>query len=76
MAPRMGCFCSILWLIFLIFLVWPLALILSFFWIVLQPFEACCPVIRSINRFLERFVTWPQDFGHAIATGQSNCPNP
>lgn len=67
---------SIFWLFILLFLVWPLAFALVFVWIFLQPFEACCPVFRSINDFIERLVTWPRDFGHAIAYGRSSCPYP
>jgi hypothetical protein len=67
---------SLLWLIILLFIVWPLAFVLAVVWITLQPFEACCSVFQSINRFIERIVTWPRDFGHAIAQGQSNCPYP
>lgn len=76
MAARLWCCHSICWIIFLVFLAWPLAMAVAFIWILLQPFEACCPIFRSINRFLERLVTWPREFGQAISNGSSQCPYP
>jgi len=67
---------SLFWVIILCILVYPLAFVTSFLWIALQPLEACCDCLRSINKFLERIVTWPRDFGYAIKAGTTNCPQP
>ena len=44
-------------LIILVAIAWPLAFILTPFWLLLQPLEACCSLFSDINVFLERFVT-------------------
>jgi hypothetical protein len=42
-----------------------------------QPLEACFPSpIKSITEFLEKLITWPRDFGHAIANCQATFPSP
>lgn len=42
-----------------------------------QPLEACFPTpIQDITAFLEKLVTWPRDFGHAIANCQTTFPAP
>lgn len=67
---------SILWVILLFFIVWPLAFVAGGIWIFLQPFDQCCQCIPSINKFLERLVTWPREMGHAISSGTTSCPTP
>lgn len=43
----------------------------------LQPFEAIIPEpVKSINKFLEKLITWPRDLGYAITKGQSSFPAP
>eukprot|EP00536_Pseudo-nitzschia_multiseries_P002917 jgi/Psemu1/301664/fgenesh1_kg.41_\ len=70
-------FFSIIWLIVLIFLAWPIAWACAWFWILLQPFEAIIPnPVKSINKFLEKLITWPRDLGYAITKGQSSFPAP
>ena len=67
---------SICWFIILIVVVYPIAIATSIVWVLLQPLEGCCDCIKSMNRFFERLVTWPRDFGYAISNGQTNCPHP
>eukprot|EP00533_Pseudo-nitzschia_delicatissima_P004707 CAMPEP_0116094330 /NCGR_PEP_ID=MMETSP0327-20121206/9073_1 /TAXON_ID=44447 /ORGANISM="Pseudo-nitzschia delicatissima, Strain B596" /LENGTH=77 /DNA_ID=CAMNT_0003585925 /DNA_START=56 /DNA_END=289 /DNA_ORIENTATION=+ len=70
-------FYSIIWLVVLVFLAWPLAMAVSWIWILLQPIEAVLPEpVKSINRFLEKLVTWPRDLGYAITKGQASFPAP
>eukprot|EP00934_Nitzschia_sp_Nitz4_P000356 Nitzschia sp. Nitz4//scaffold51_size120721//68107//68512//NITZ4_003734-RA/size120721-snap-gene-0.21-mRNA-1//1//CDS//3329553883//356//frame0 len=67
---------ALLWLILLFFIAWPIAGLCCGLWIILQPFEACFPVIKDCNDFLERFVTWPRDCGAAIFSCSTSCPQP
>ena len=67
---------SICWFIILIVVVYPIAIATNILWVLLQPLEGCCDCIKSMNRFFERLVTWPRDFGYAISNGQTNCPQP
>ncbi|KAG7360765.1 hypothetical protein IV203_035864 [Nitzschia inconspicua] len=68
---------AIFWMLVLWFFVWPVASFCAWFWIVLQPLEACFPSpIKAINTFLEKLITWPRDFGHAIANCQTTFPAP
>ncbi|CAJ1966778.1 unnamed protein product [Cylindrotheca closterium] len=67
---------SVVWIILLCFFVWPLAACAGLLWLFLQPFEACFDVVGQLNRFLEKIVTWPREFGHAIASGTESCPQP
>ena len=67
---------SIIWIILLVVLVWPLALAAAFLFVLLQPFEACFGCMGSVTKFLEKLVTWPRDFGYAIARGTETCPTP
>jgi len=67
---------SLVWLILLVFLAWPIAMLISPIWIILLPFEAFCGIIADLNGFLERFVTWPRDLGSAIINCQTTCPQP
>ena len=41
-----------------------------------QPLEPICYCCRGIVDCLERYVTWPREFGHAIWNGQNSCPQP
>ena len=42
-----------------------------------KPIEAIIPdPIKSINKFLEKLITWPRDLGYAITKGQSSFPAP
>jgi len=67
---------SLVWLIILVFIAWPLAIFITPFWLFLQPLEAFCSLFADINGVLERFVTWPRTLGSAIADCSSNCPQP
>ena len=63
-------------LILLFLVAWPIAGILTPFWLLLQPLEACCSLFADINGFLERFIVWPRDLGQAIMDCSSTCPQP
>lgn len=67
---------SIFWVLIVFYLVWPIALAVAGFWILLMPFEACFPFVLRITSFFERLVTWPREFGHAIMSGTESFPEP
>ncbi|KAI2500097.1 hypothetical protein MHU86_14364 [Fragilaria crotonensis] len=67
---------AIIWLVLLVFIAWPIAGLLAFVWIILQPFEAVAPFFKQINNFLEKLITWPRDCGKAIWTCQTSFPSP
>ncbi|KAL7557433.1 hypothetical protein ACA910_015268 [Epithemia clementina (nom. ined.)] len=69
-------FYSLIWLLLLIFIAWPVAGFCASIWLILQAFEGLFPFVRSINSFLENLVTWPRECGNAIANCSSQCPRP
>ena len=69
------CF-SLLWIILLFFIAWPVAGICAGVWIILQPLEAFCGCFKDCSNFVEGFVTWPRKVGNAIVNGDSSCPTP
>ncbi|KAL7534738.1 hypothetical protein ACHAWF_004937 [Thalassiosira exigua] len=67
---------SLLWLILLLVLAWPVAFLCAALWVLLMPFEPCCACMRSINQTLEDFTKWPLECGNAIYRCNSACPSP
>ncbi|GAX21749.1 hypothetical protein FisN_31Lh037 [Fistulifera solaris] len=67
---------SILWMAVLFFIAWPIAIFCSWFWIVLQPFEACFGFVKPINDLLEKLLTWPRELGQAVMECKESFPNP
>jgi hypothetical protein len=92
---------SLLWLVLLIFIAWPLAGFAAGFYILLQvrkytdmdsinsfisnmkqvltnhqPFESLFSIVKDLNTFLERFVTWPRECGKAIVNCKTSFPQP
>mmetsp|Transcript_7578 Transcript_7578/g.14367 ORF Transcript_7578/g.14367 Transcript_7578/m.14367 type:complete len:105 (+) Transcript_7578:180-494(+) len=69
-------FWSILWLIFSIGVALPLCSMLAPIWLMLQLVEAFLPVLRDVNIFLEKLLTWPRMLGVAIYESSDTFPNP
>jgi hypothetical protein len=67
---------GLLWILLLVFIAWPLAGFAAGFYILLQPFESLFSVIKDLNAFLERFVTWPRECGKAIVNCKTSFPQP
>eukprot|EP00554_Chaetoceros_debilis_P001151 CAMPEP_0194095228 /NCGR_PEP_ID=MMETSP0149-20130528/56720_1 /TAXON_ID=122233 /ORGANISM="Chaetoceros debilis, Strain MM31A-1" /LENGTH=75 /DNA_ID=CAMNT_0038781167 /DNA_START=724 /DNA_END=951 /DNA_ORIENTATION=- len=67
---------SVMWLLLLIFLAWPLAGFCSAWWVFFLPFEGFHNVFVQITTFLEKIMTWPRDVGKAIRNGSQKFPNP
>jgi hypothetical protein len=47
---------SIIWVLLLLFVAWPLACFCAAWWIFFLPLEAFLPVLRDANNFLEKYV--------------------
>ncbi|GAX15933.1 hypothetical protein FisN_22Hh217 [Fistulifera solaris] len=67
---------SVIWIILLFLVVWPLGWFLSPIWIVLLAGEAFLPPVRELNRFIEKLLTWPRTMGYAIQEGRTEFPTP
>eukprot|EP00977_Amphora_coffeiformis_P013575 scaffold3586_cov164-Amphora_coffeaeformis.AAC.26 len=57
---------SIIWILLLIFIAWPVAGFCAGIWVILQPFEAVLGFVKQINNFLEKLITWPRECGQAL----------
>ena len=57
-----GIFRAIIWLLLWLFVGWPVAFFISWFYVLLLPFGACVDVIRRINEQLLRLVQLPLTF--------------
>ena len=57
------CLFSLVWILLLCWIIWPVAFLAGNLWILLQPFEAVVDVVQVANRILEQFVTWPRVCG-------------
>jgi hypothetical protein len=69
------CF-SLIWIVLLVFIAWPVSFWCAGIWILLQPLEACFGCFADCSAFFEGFVTWPRKCGRAIANGDTSCPSP
>mmetsp|Transcript_26532 Transcript_26532/g.37269 ORF Transcript_26532/g.37269 Transcript_26532/m.37269 type:complete len:81 (+) Transcript_26532:213-455(+) len=79
MADNTKIMYSIIWLIFLFVVGWPIAYMCAGAWIFLLPLEAFGIIqapVKSINDFLEKLITWPREIGTAIVEGTSEFPRP
>jgi len=64
---------SILWIILLIFVVWYVADLVVWFYILLLPFAACIPALTPVTDILLKVVQYPYQAGMNIRLGQSGC---
>lgn len=67
---------SIVWTVFTLALVLPLTFFLAPIWLCIQTLEAYLPILRDVNVFMEKLLTWPRLMGVAIYEGSENFPNP
>mmetsp|Transcript_38150 Transcript_38150/g.42994 ORF Transcript_38150/g.42994 Transcript_38150/m.42994 type:complete len:101 (+) Transcript_38150:246-548(+) len=63
---------SLCWIILLFLIAWPISFIMAPIWLLLMPFEACCPIFSDINGFLEKFVKTVAATAHNLK--QHNTP--
>ena len=63
---------SIVWLILLLIIGWPIAGFCAGFYILFLPFTACIGGCSGITDLLEKGVKLPLAFGKGIADGSSN----
>lgn len=62
---------SMLWVLALIFLAWPVSSIVSGIYILLLPFAACIPALQDVMVVLLRIVNLPGTMGEYIRDGRS-----
>jgi hypothetical protein len=67
---------SIIWLLLLFFIAWPISWFCAWFWVILIAFEGLFPVIKDCADFLEKIITWPRVVGSACLRGDSTFPSP
>jgi len=67
---------SVIWLVLLICLAWPMSWFLAPVYIFLMPFEALIPQLKDATKFLEKLLTWPRYLGIAIVESHEKFPNP
>jgi hypothetical protein len=67
---------SIVWLIMLVLLSYPLAWFLVWFWVLLMPLEHVFEPAKQLNDLLEKFITWPRMVGKAMWKSEEDFPNP
>lgn len=68
---KLGWLFSLLWIIVLIFIAWPIAGLVAGVYILLLPFGACIKAIKEVNDFLYKIISWPYNVGKYIVNGKS-----
>lgn len=64
---------SILWALLLIFIGWPVAFFMAWFYIICMPFAACIDPCKSLVEFFEKVVKLPNYFAEKISGGEEMC---
>lgn len=62
---------SLLWVLVLLVLAWPVSSIVSGVYILLLPFAACIPALNEVMTVLLKLVNLPGTIGHYIKEGKS-----
>lgn len=62
---------SIIWILILWFLMWPIAGLLAGFWILFMPFEACFPFLKELDSTLLKWIQFCETVGQNIKEGKS-----
>ncbi|CAG5121503.1 unnamed protein product [Candidula unifasciata] len=62
---------SLVWLLILLFLGWPIACILAWLYILLMPFAVCISALKDIMDFLEKCIKLPKTCAEGIMNGKS-----
>ena len=70
MPSGIGIIFSILWILFLWFIGWPIASFVAFFYILLLPCAPCIPALQLVTSFLLRIVKLPYQVGVWIKDGK------
>ena len=69
------CF-ALIWVLLLLFVAWPLALLSAVLWVLIQPCETCIDGADDINRCLYPFLRYPRRVGRAIHRCDTEMPKP
>ena len=67
---------SLIWLLLLFFIAWPLAWFCAWWWCLCIAFEGLFPFVKDITDFLFKIVSWPRVVGSAILRGDPSFPTP
>lgn len=62
---------SVMWLIILILVVWPLSLFAAIIYVILTPFSACCECTNMITEFLHKAIALPLTVTTFMIAGRS-----
>lgn len=61
---------TVMWLVVLILVVWPLALIAAILFVVITPFSACCKCTDQLTEFLHKAMTLPLQISSLAVNGK------
>ena len=67
---------SLIWLLLLFFITWPIAWFCAWWWCLCIAFEGLFPFVKDITDFLFKIVSWPRVVGSAILRGDPSFPTP
>ena len=60
-----------MWLLILIFIVWPLSLLAAILFVVLTPFSACCKCTDQVTEFLHKAMVLPLTVSTMVVAGKT-----
>ena len=63
---------SVMWLLILLLVVWPLSLLAAILYVLVTPFSACCECTDQITEFLRKGIALPLTVATFLVTGR-NC---
>lgn len=61
---------TVMWLVVLILIVWPLALIAAILYVIIAPFSACCKCTDQLTEFLHKAMTLPLQISSMAVDGK------
>lgn len=71
MLPEQWCW-SLVWLLVLLLVVWPLSLLAAILYVLISPFSACCECTEQITEFLHKGIVLPLTVATFVVAGR-NC---
>ena len=65
------CCWTVMWLLVLLLVVWPLSLLAAIFYVLLTPFSACCECTDEITEFLHKGIVLPLTVATFLVSGRT-----
>lgn len=62
---------SVFWLALLIFVVWPISLILAVLYVIFSPFSSCCQCTDQMTEFFHKGLDLPLTISRLVVQGKS-----